>query len=157
MKLGPLAEETPSGQHLKYDSLQFSLNISHPSKSVPFAEVLLSGQQPNFVAPQSILGAGVVDFSHPFLFGPLEKVLLSSQQPYLDLRHGDAGGGHPSLSLPSAGVLLSGQHPKSVSLQWVCGQPAIFSSRAGDTPSSQQPYLLSLQVFGIGQPVFLYQ
>lgn len=57
------------------------------------------------------------------------------------------------LILPLAIVWLSGQQPKSVSLQCEEGQPRFLGPRAADTPSSQQPYLDSLQVFGFGQPL----
>jgi hypothetical protein len=39
--------ETPSGQHPKYDAVQFSTLITpHPSKLGPAATLLPSGQQP---------------------------------------------------------------------------------------------------------------
>lgn len=71
---------------------------------------------------------------------------------YLDLVHSGGGGGHPSLSLPVAAVLLSGQQPKRVCSQSVGGQPSKCLPAAGDTPSSQQPNLVSLQVLVMGQP-----
>lgn len=61
--------------------------------------------------------------------------------------------GHPSLSLPSAIEMPSGQHPNKVSLHCEGGQPSLFSPSAGDKPSLQQPNLVSLQVVGWGQPV----
>lgn len=50
-------------------------------------------------------------------------------------------------------VSLSGQHPNSVSLQCDDGHPRFLGPRAADTPSSQHPYLDSLQVFGLGHPL----
>lgn len=38
--------ETPSGQQPKYDTVQFSLITSHPSKLGPVATLVPSGQQP---------------------------------------------------------------------------------------------------------------
>lgn len=70
----------------------------------------------------------------------------------LDFRHAGGGGGHPSLLFPSEGVLLSSQHPKSVSLHGTTGQPLFLGPEDGETPSGQQPCLVSLQVSGVGQP-----
>lgn len=72
---------------------------------------------------------------------------------YLDLAHAGGGGGHPSLSLPVAAVLLSGQQPNRVSSHSVGGHPANFLPAAGETPSSQHPNLVSLQVFVMGHPL----
>jgi len=60
--------------------------------------------------------------------------------------------GHPSSFSPSAAVNLSGQQPKRVSAHWDLGQPLLFLPLAGDTPSKQQPYFVSAQVFAMGQP-----
>lgn len=44
---GYVPGETPSGQHPKYDAVQFSaLMTSHPSKLGPTAIFIPSGQQP---------------------------------------------------------------------------------------------------------------
>lgn len=48
---------------------------------------------------------------------------------------------------------MSEQQPNNDDSQNVEGQPLNFLPSAGDTPSSQQPYLLSLQVSGIRQPL----
>lgn len=90
--------------------------------------------------------------SQPFRFGPVASVMLSVQQPYFDLRQAGGGGGQPFASLSSAIVLLSGQQPNSVSLHDIVGQPLNSRPNAGDTPSSQHPYLVSLHVFGFRQP-----
>lgn len=73
---------------------------------------------------------------------------------YFDDLHAGGGGGHPSWSLPFAGVLLSDlQQPNSVSLQGSTGQPSFLGPSAGETSSGQQPNLDSLQVLGVGQAV----
>lgn len=79
---------------------------------------------------------------------------IKEADTYLVARHFGGGGSilHPSPSLPSAGVFLSGQQPKMVSLQCVSGQPFLFFLGAGETPSEQQPNLVSLHVFGVGHP-----
>lgn len=60
--------------------------------------------------------------------------------------------GHPSKSLPSDGVNLSGQHPNSDSAQSDFGHPRFLGPFAGETPSGQHPCLVSLHVSGVGQP-----
>lgn len=87
---------TPSGQHPKYDSVQLSLNMSHPLKYSPLALVFPSGQQP-YVATEQFsaapgasvaLGGSVASTSgsQPFCFGPLASVTLSLQHPYLNFK-----------------------------------------------------------------------
>lgn len=44
------------------------------------------------------------------------------------------------------------QQPNNVRLQGTVGQPLFLRPAAGDTPSGQQPNLVSAQVFGLGQP-----
>lgn len=58
-----------------------------------------------------------------------------------------------SITVPVAIVSLSAQHPNNVSLQCDDGHPRFLGPRAAETPSSQQPYFDSLQVFGFGQPL----
>lgn len=85
----------------------------------------------------------------------INKVLTNTQNvySYFDFAHSGGGGGQPSLSLPVAAVLLSGQQPNSVSSQCVGGHPSKFFPVAGETPSSQQPNLVSLQVLVTGHPL----
>lgn len=101
-------------------------------------------------------GTVVTSGSQPLFLGPLASVSPSGQHPCL-LPLQPAGVvvvtiGHPSKSGPSASVLPSSQHPKILLLQSASGHPLFFLPSAGDTSSGQQPYLVSLQVSGTGQP-----
>lgn len=105
-----------------------------------------------------VFGATVVTCSgvQPLCSGPLASVSPSGQQPCLLPPH-PAGVvvvtiGQPSNSGPSAAVLPSSQHPNKLLLHNASGHPLPFLPSAGDTPSGQQPYLVSLQVSGTEQP-----
>jgi hypothetical protein len=56
--------ETPSGQQPKYDTVQFVLITSHPSKLGPVATLFPSGQQP-YVEFEQSSGSGIGNSLEP--------------------------------------------------------------------------------------------
>lgn len=60
--------------------------------------------------------------------------------------------GHPICSSFSASVIPSEQQPNKLSTNSAGGHPLNFLPSAGDKPSGQHPYLVSLQVSGTGHP-----
>lgn len=60
--------------------------------------------------------------------------------------------GQPIFSSFSASVVPSEQQPNKLSTHSASGHPLNFLPSAGDKPSGQHPYLVSLHVSGTGQP-----
>lgn len=60
--------------------------------------------------------------------------------------------GQPICSSFSASVIPSEQQPNKLSTHSASGHPLLFLPSAGDKPSEQHPYLVSLHVSGTGHP-----